>query len=429
MKIDTLNVNPCRLKMTVKAEAEETRGDYDQVVQAFVKSGRVPGFRPGKVPVEMVKRVYAKEITEEVNSRVLRTLYKKAVEQEKIKLVNLVNISDVRFSPESGMTAVFELDIEPTFTVPDYAALPVQVETPSVTDEEVGVHVERIREAYAKFEESAADYVAQSKDMVCVDFEGKVAGQPIVEILPSAKSISSAKDYWTQLDEDRFLPELVKAMIGMKAGESKEIEFTFEGEYLPEELKGKAAVYTLAMKTIRSRRLLVDEELCQQMKVENMDKLCEQSKASLLNNKQASEVRRREGAVIEALLKDADFELPESQVSDEVTATLERMAADAQRQGVKPEDLERNRAEIIENATTSAKRQLRLRYILGAIADEKKIDIADADVDAWIAEAATEYRMTAPQLRARVEKNGRMDELRKQIRDQKTLKAIVESLA
>ena len=218
-------------------------------------------------------------------------------------------------------------------------------------------------------------------------------------------------------------------MVGMKAGESKEIEFTFDGEYLPEELKGKAAVYSLTMKTIRSRRLLTDEELCQQMKVENMDKLCEQSKASLLNNKQASEVRRREGAVIEALLKDADFELPESQVSDEVTATLERMAADAQRQGVKPEDLERNRAEIIENATTSAKRQLRLRYILGAIADEKKIDITDADVDAWIAEAATEYRMTAPQLRARVEKNGRMDELRKQIRDQKTLKAIVESLA
>lgn len=428
MKIDTLDMAPCRIKMTVKAEADETRPDYKEVLQAYVKNGRVPGFRPGKVPVEMIKKVFEKEIREDVHSRLLRSLYRKAVEEQKLKMVNLVNIEDVSFDPEKGMTASFVIDVQPKFDLPNYKKMPVPLETPSVTDKEVDDYVARIREAFAEFKDSVPGYAAQEKDMVSVDFEGKIAGQPIVDLCAEAKAIASGKDFWTQLDDARFLPELVKALIGMKAGESKEVELTFKGDFYPDAIKDKQAVYTLKLNTIRTRALLDDAALLAKLSVKSLDELRENSKKQLLQNKTDAENHRRENMVVEYLLKKAEFELPESQVSEEVTMTLERMAEDAQRQGVKTEDLERNRNEIMEGATKQAKRQLRLRYLLGAIADELKIEASDADMDGWFTTMASEYRVNPAQLRARVEKNGRLDDLRKQLRDQKTIKALVESL-
>jgi trigger factor len=133
MKIDKLEMDACRVKISVKAEAEETRKDYDAVVGYFVKNGRIPGFRAGKAPVDIIKKNFANDIREEVNTRLLRSLYMKVIEQEKIKQVNLVNVEDVRFSPETGMMASFVVDVEPTIKVPAYKKLSVKFSVEAVT--------------------------------------------------------------------------------------------------------------------------------------------------------------------------------------------------------------------------------------------------------------------------------------------------------
>jgi trigger factor len=425
MKVDTQHVGPCKVRVIVKAEADETRPDYEEVVKSFMRLGRVPGFRPGKVPREIITREFHKQIGEEVHGRLIRSLYKKAVEQEKLKLVTLLDVGDVLFSPETGITFALTLDVQPEFDLPKYKKIPVGFEETAVTEEQVEEHISRLRKAFAKFDETAADYGAESGDLVCIDFAGLVDGAPVRELAPEAKTLSDGSDFWIQVEEDRFLPEIVEAIKGMKAGETKEVKFKFAKDQVIEALRGKKAVYSLTLKTVRKRALPLDDELLKQVKMESLDKLREQTRTNLTESSRQAEKQRREQTVIEFLLKKTDFELPESQVSDEISATLDRMANEAHYRGLKREDLEKNRESIIENATATAKQQLRLRYVLGRIAEQESITTTDAELDQKIAELSTEFRMKPEQLRAQIEKNGRVTTLRNQIRDEKTMQFLL----
>ncbi|MCL2104384.1 MAG: trigger factor [Kiritimatiellaeota bacterium] len=429
MKVDKLDMGSCRVKATVRADAEETRPEYDTVVRYFVQKGRIPGFRAGKVPLDVVKRTFANEIREEVNTRLLRSLYAKTVEQEKFKVVNLVNIEDVRFSPETGMTVAFVIDVEPKVVLPDYKKIPVKFTVPEVPDAEVEDNIQRIREAYAKFAEAGeTDYPIQRGDLVSLDFEGTINGQPIKEIVPEAATIAEGVAHWTQVNDEYFLPQLVAELIGMKAGESKTATFTFEGAYLPDGLRGQPAVYTLTVKEVRCRILRTDEELVRELKVESMEAFRALTRKSLAARAEQQATLKLESEVIAFLLGKNEFDVPQSQLDEEINETLHRMADDAGRRGMTKEDLEKHRAEIVENATATAKRQLRIRYLLAAVGDQENVEATDEDVSQWIEAAAPSHRLTPIQLRARIEKNRRMDDLRWQVRNNKVLKLLVQTL-
>jgi len=426
MKVDKLEMEPCRMRATVRAEAEETRPEYDAVVRQFVQKGRIPGFRAGKVPLEVIKRTFSNEIREEVNTRLVRVLYAKTLAQEKLKVVNLVTIEDVRFSPETGMTVSFVIDVEPKVELPNYTKIPVKFVVPEVTDAEVEDSVQRIREAYAKFSETGTDYPIQRGDLVSLDFEGKINGQPIKAIVPDAAALAEGVSHWTQVNEEYFLPQLVSELIGMKAGESRTVAFTFEGAYLPEGLKDQPAVYALTVKEVRGRVQLTDDELVREIKAESMDAFRQLTRESLAERAAQKATAKLEAEIIAFLLGKNEFDLPQSQLEEEINETLHRMAEDASRRGMTKEDLEKHRAEIVENATAVAKRQLRIRYLLAAVGDQEQIEATDEDVSQWIEAAAPDHRLTPIQLRARIEKNGRMDDLRWRVRNQKMLKLLVE---
>ena len=421
MKVDKQNVGPCKVKVIVKAEADETRKEYEAVMKSFMQHGRVPGFRPGKVPREIIKRDFHKEISEEVQGRLFRALYRQALDQEGVKMVSLLDVSDMLFSPETGITFTMTVDVKPEFELPKYKKIPVTFEEPAVTEEQVDEHIDRLRKAFAKFEEAQPDHGIEAGDLVSIDFAGLIDGQPVKEVAPEAKSISEGTDFWIQVEEDRFLPEIINALKGMKAGESNEVKFKFGKDQPLEALRGKKAVYNVTVKTVRMRVLPKDEDLLAQVKLESLDKLREQTRTHLAESAQQAEKHRREQTIIEFLLKKTEFDLPESQVSEEINTTLDRMMNEAQYRGLTREDLEKNREAIIENATGSAKRQLSLRYILGSIAEKEGIQLTDAEVAQKIETLSVDFRMKPEQLRAQIEKNGRMELLRSQIRDEKTM--------
>lgn len=426
MKVDTQKVSPCRVKLIVKAEADETRKDYEDVMTSFMRHGRVPGFRPGKVPREIIKRDFHKEITEEVQGRLFRALYKPAVEKAGVKLVSLLDVGDMLFSPETGIMFSMVIDVEPEIDLPKYKKIPMTFEEPAVTEEQVEEHLGRLRKAFAKFEGAPAEHAVASGDLVSLDYAGLIDGVSVKEVAPEAKGISDGTDFWIQVEDGRFIPEIIEAVKGLKAGESKEVKFKFAKDHAVEALRGKKAVYQVTVKAVRMCVLPGDEDLVTQLKAESLDKLREQTRVNLLDAAQAAEKQRREQMLVEFLLKKTDFDLPESQVSEEINQVLDRMMNEAQYRGLTREDLEKNRESIIENATGSAKRQLRLRYVLGRIAEQEGIAVSDAEVEGKIVSLAADFRMKAEQLRAQIEKNERMGLLRAQIRDEKTMRFLMD---
>jgi trigger factor len=427
MKVDTQNVGPCKVKLIVKAEADETRNDYDEVLKVFMREGRVPGFRPGKVPREIIKREFHSQIMEEVQRRLFQVFYKPALEQAGVKMVALRDIDNVLFSPETGITFTMTVDAEPEFDLPKYKKIPVTFDEPTVTEEQVDEQLDQLRKAFAKFEEAAPEYAIAAGDLVSIDFTGLVDDQPIHTLAEEAKPISEGTGFWVQIEEGRFVQEVLDALVGVKVGETQEVKVKFPKDHPIEALRGKKAVYTVTPKLVRTRQVAEDAELLAQFKLETLDQLRDQTRKRMLEAAVQAEEQRRRDTVVEFLLKKAEFDLPESLVADEINAVLDTVVNEAHYRGLTREELEQNRDAIIESATLTAKRQLRLRYLLGRIAEEEGITVSDDEVDAKIQTLAAGQRSTPEKIRAQIEKNDRMDMLRSRIRDEKTMQSLLDA--
>lgn len=413
MKVETQSVAPCRVKLVVTTEADETRADYKHVFGMYMKKGRVPGFRQGKVPRDMILRAFGKDINEQTISRLLDTMVPKAIKEADLKVVKVLTCEKLEFDPEKGINFELTVDVRPEFKMPNYKGIPVTFEEPKVTDDQVKEHVDRIRTAFAKFEDAKEDYLIADSDLVSIDFEATSDGKPLVEYSADAKTISSAKDFWIQIEEDRFIPEVVNALKGLRQGEKTEVKFTFDDKFHIEVLRGKPALFNIEVKKVRQRVFPTDEELLKQMHMDSMDKFLEDARKELGIQAAKAEKERRHEMVTDYLLEKAgEFDLPESELAEQVNETTRAMMNKAIEEGATRENLEKNRAQILEGATARAKTQLRLAYIMGNIIREEKMRLTDEDVQKTLQKKADEYRVSADLIREAFEERGGMDSLR-----------------
>ena len=377
MKTEVKKLEKCQVQLTVSIEAEEASAIIKDVEKTFVREVKVPGFRPGKVPVEMVRKQFAGGIKEEsVRSMYSRNIAK-AIEESKAEVLDIVNIKDANITAEGG-SFVAIADVKPEFKLPTYKGLKVEFKDATVSDAEVEESIGRLRAAYASYEDAKEGDAAAEGDFVQIDYSGTVDGKPIVEINPEAKFVSSAENYWLQLEEGRFLPEILDAVKGMKIGETKDsVKAKFDKEAAPEGLKGAKAVYTVTLKAFRRRVLPTDEQFVEKAKAESLEKLTAQIREQMQTRATESEAARRENEVVELLLKKSDFDVPGSQVQRVKDGVLSELAERAKYSGLGADYFEQNRQKIDEDATKTAVNQVRLWYIIDAIAAAEKIEAKD----------------------------------------------------
>ncbi len=377
MKTETKKMDKCQIGLTVTLDADEAKACIKEVEKAFMREVRLPGFRPGKVPLELVRKNFASEMLQESTRTMIRRHYSDAVKAESLDEVGLADVKDVSITPEGGaFTAIVE--VKPTFKLPTYKGLKIEPANVKVEDSEVDGQLERLRAMYAKYEDAKEGEAAADGDFVQIDYSGTVDGKPILELAPEAKIVAGGEGFWTQIEEGRFPPEILEAHKGMKAGETKaEVKAKFDEGAAPEPLKGKDAVYSVTLKSFRRRILPTDAEFAEKAKVENVDALRKTIRESLEQQRVQQESARRENEAVEMLLKKVDFDVPESQVrhaEDNYLAALEQRARNA---GVTAEYIKANQDKIMADARENALNQVRLWYLFDAIAEAEKIEAKD----------------------------------------------------
>ena len=377
MKTEVKKLEKCQVQLTVSIEAEEAATIIKNVEKTFVREVKVPGFRPGKVPLEMVRKQFAGGIKEESVRMMYSKNIAKAIEESKAEVIDIVNIKEASITAEGG-SFVAIADVKPEFKLPTYKGLKVELKDATVSDSDVEDSINRLRAAYASYEDAKEGEAAAEGDFVQIDYSGTVDGKPIVEINPEAKFVSSAENYWLQLEEGRFLPEILEAVKGMKIGETKSsVKAKFDKEAAPEGLKGAKAVYTVTLKAFRHRVLPTDEQFVEKAKAESLEKLTAQIREQMQTRATEAEATRRENEVVELLLKKSDFDVPGSQVQRVKDGILAELAERAKYSGLGADYFEQNREKIDEDATKSAVNQVRLWYLFDAIADAEKIEAKD----------------------------------------------------
>ena len=379
MKTDTKKLDKCQVELNVTLDAEEMKAIVKEVEKAFVREAKLPGFRPGKVPLELIRKKFAQGLKQETERAMFQKNIGEAIKAEQLEEIAIADVKDMKFDAEGGsFTAVVE--VKPTFKVPTYKGLKIAAANVTVGDDAVNEQVARLRTAYAKFEDAKDGETVQDGDFVQIDYKGTVDGKAIIELAPEAKIVDSGTGFWTQVEEGRFLPEILDAVKGMKAGEKKEgIKAKFDKDAAPEPLKGKKAVYELTLKSFRRRVLPTDAELVEKAKAESLEKLVATVRESLEKQMAQQEEARRENEAVEALLKKADFDVPQSQVRRAMDGILHQLAERAQYSGLPADYFEKNRDQILKDAEENGTKQVRLWYLIDAIAKAENIEAKDEE--------------------------------------------------
>ena len=379
MNTEAKVLDRCQVKLTVKLDAAEMKAVVKEVERAFVRNVRMPGFRPGKVPVELIRKNYANELKQETERAMYAKNIRAAIDQEKLDDVAVAEVNDFKSDAEGG-EFVAVVEVKPTFKLPTYKGLKIAPAETEVKDDDVKASIDRMRVGCAKFEDAKEGEAAAEGDFVQIDYSGTVGGKPIAEVAPEAKIVAAGTGFWTQIEEGRFLPEILDALKGMKAGETKEVKAKFDKESAPDPLKGEKAVYTVTLKSFRRRVLPTDAELLERVKEESLEKLEAKVREAMTKQLVQQEAVRRENEVVEALLKKCDFDVPGTQLRRATDAYLNQFAQRAQQSGLDAEYFEKNRDRIMKDAEDAANRQVRLWYIVEAIAKAEKLECNDDDM-------------------------------------------------
>lgn len=388
MKIDIQDVNDTRKTLAVSFEASEIAAEEAELLKQFSKQAKIPGFRPGKAPVNMIRQRFGKQIKDELRQRVISKAYQDGTKEAKLNLINVVDLADADIAADQDAELKFTVDVRPEFEITDYKELPVTGISEEVSDADVEETIDRIRSERAEF--APVEREAAKGDYVKFSHEGTIDGQPISEIAPEKPVYAKMPQTWEEIgSEHGLIPGLGDGLEGLKTGDKKEIEVEFPADFSVEALQGKKAVYAVEVQEVRERKLpALDEEFCKAQGVDSVDEF-KKRVTEMVKGKKSQERRadiRRQ--VTEAIAGKVEIPLPESLVDYETEMAMRQVVQNNVRQGVSQEKLEENKEQIHAESRAAAAEAVKLQLILTQIAQKEEIEVTDEDMSRFIMQRA-----------------------------------------
>ncbi|AHF91972.1 trigger factor [Opitutaceae bacterium TAV5] len=387
MNIEVQDVSSTRKKLVVSLDASEIDAERQAVVSEIARSVRLPGFRPGKAPVAMIEKRYAKEIDSEFRQKVLSKAYRNALEQHKLEVVQLVDLAGGdTVATGAPATLTLTVDIQPEFELPDYTGLPTTINPVDPTDAEIDDVIQNLRTERADFK--VAERPAQKGDYVKLSYEGTVDGKPALELVPDKQIYASVPQTWEEVEGEHegLIPGLGKHLAGVAKDDKKDIAITFPAEFTAAPaLAGKTVNYAVTIQEIRERVLPeLDEEFLKAHQADTVDALKENVRNQLKLRKENANRNDQRRQVAEALNAKVAFEVPESLVEAETQNVLRNFMEENLRRGVPAEQFEKDKKELYEGAKKAAATRVKTQLILAKIAGKEDLKVTEADINAWL---------------------------------------------
>lgn len=379
----------CRRELKVEYSELEVEAKYGEVLDEYVKYGRVNGFRPGHAPEALIRRQYGKQIAKDVRDRLFGEGYRAAL--AKLEFVPVADI-DLKEDPiEVGKPYSFALrmEIAPKPEISGYKGIALEAKKIDIADKAVDEMLDMALRQAGRYEDAAEGAAAEAEDIVSLDYTGTLDGHPVDEGLDAAaKSLASAKDFFARAgDYPSPLPGLGPKLVGMAPGEARDIEIAFPDDFRIEGLRGKTASYSVTVKKLR--RLVphaLDEEFFKNNGAKDEADLRGKIREMLEHQALDDAARGVEDALNKALLAcpGADFDLPESEVDSEKNGLVYRIVQENARRGIPEEEIRNHIDAITANAEKTARETLRLRYIVDAISKAEKISVSNRELRDWL---------------------------------------------
>lgn len=389
VQVEKLEKNMAKLTIEVSA------AEFEKALEdAFLKNKNkisVPGFRKGKVPRQMVEKMYGPEIFyEDAANALIPDAYSKALDECEEDIVSSPEIDVTQI--EKGKSFIFTATValKPEVKLGKYKGVKVEAAEVTVTDEEIDAKIEKERENNARTIE-VTDRPVKDGDMTVLDFEGFVDGV--------AFDGGKGENYPLTIGSGAFIPGFEEQLVGAEIGKEVEVNVTFPEDYQAEELKGKAAVFKCTIKEIKEKELpaLDDEFASEVSEFDTLEEYKKDVKETLTIEKEKAARDAKEAAVIDAIIADSDMDIPEAMVTTQQKQMIDEFAQRMQMQGLSMEQYFQFTGatldKMMEQVKPQAETRIKSRLVLEAVAAKEGIEATEEDYEEEIKTMAEVYQM------------------------------------
>ncbi len=395
LQVEKLEKNMAKLTIEVPAS------DLEKALQSAYKKQKnkisLPGFRKGKVPRQMIEKMYGAEIFfDDAANEIIPKAYADAYDECELEIVSRPEINIVQI--EKGKPFIFTAEVatKPEVTLGEYKGLEVDKVSTRVTQKEVEAKIEEEAEKNARTV-TVEDRAVQDGDEVILDFEGFVDGE--------AFEGGKGENYPLTIGSGSFIPGFEEQLVGAEAEKEVEVKVTFPEDYHAEELKGKEAVFKCTVHEIKAKELpeIDDEFAAEVSEFDTLDEYKADVKAKIKEQKATDGKRKQEDQAVEQAIKNASYEIPDAMVDTQISQMANDFAQRIQSQGLTMEQYYQftgmTEEKMNEEFKPQAVKRIETRLVLEAIAKAEDIEISDEKLDEEIAKMAEAYKMEADKLK------------------------------
>ncbi|HEX5684379.1 MAG TPA: trigger factor [Ideonella sp.] len=403
MSVNVETLEKLERRITLTLAATEINSEVESRLKKLARTVKADGFRPGKVPMSVVAQRYGYSVQYEVMNDKLGQAFTQAANEAQLRVAGVPNITQKDQAPEGVMAFDATFEVYPEVKLGDLSAAEVERVSAEVDEAAIDKTVEILRKQRRTFAQRPAAEGAEVGDRVTIDFEGKIDGEPFAG--------GKAEGFQFLIGEGQMLEQFDSAVRGMKVGESKTFPLQFPADYHGQDVAGKEADFMVTMKKIEAQNLpTVDEAFAKSLGIAGgtVEALRADVKKNLEREVKFRVLARNKAAVMDALVKTAELDLPKALIEAEVGRLTEGARADLKQRGVKDAETAPIPAEIF---TPQAERRVRLGLVVSELVRQNNLQAKPEQLQAHIEEMAQSYEKPAEVVRWYLSDRQRMAEV------------------
>jgi len=409
----------CRKELDLEIPAEEVTKATEKVAKDFAKIARVPGFRPGKAPISLIKRRFADDIKGEVLQTLVPEHVEKAVAEQKLTPVSQPQVDKLEYNEGQPLKFRASFEVLPEFSLGDYKNLEIEMPEMAITDESVANTLAEMQQRAATFAPVEGRAV-QNDDFVQVKLVGtpEGGGEPL-----------NAESVLCHVGAEETMEPFNENLRGANVGDHKNFDVEYPADYPDAKLASKKFHYSVDVLGIKNKKLPeINDEFAKDVSdATSLDELKKKVRDGLEHERDHRQKELEREKIIAELVKQHDFPVPESLVEHQMDVRLERVVRSLAQQGVDPRAVNVDWVSLRKRQEERAKDDVKAELVIDRIATEEKIDVTEDELQHELEHVASHSGESAEAIRARLTKQGALDRMKAKLRSDKTVDWLAQS--
>ena len=400
-------------KLSLEIPWDEIKNELDAVYREIGKKAKLKGFRPGKIPRNVLETYYKEQAEGETTTNIVNRYYWQTLEEKGIVAVSRPEINQEGLIENTPFSFSASFETEPEFEPKGYKGIELEKEKIQVTDSDMEKRLDEIRQMFATMEEVKDDRPIVNGDFVVIDFAGSLNE----ELFPELK----ADDYYLEIGSQRFVPGFEEKIIGMKNGETKSINVVFPEDYHEKKFAAKEIIFNVSVKNIKEKKLPeIDENFIKNFdRYNSIEDLKIDVRKTLEEKFQSLAETNLQNSITEALIKENDFEVPPSLLERQIYY----MMADTQKRMTSAGMDEKNAMELSfkmhDKFKDDAVKMVKSFLLLKKIAEKESLIVEENDIEKYIQDLAVQYGRDYESLKKMYDNEERQDNLKIELMQKK----------